>query len=60
MKIPYGYLRISINAEEDEINGPDELALSDRFGEFEDELAEHLEHEFESRFPEFTFHISGV
>jgi len=58
MKTPYGTLKVVVKAEEDEIDGDDELELSDRFTELEDELYDWLKLQ-ELSYPEFEFDLLG-
>lgn len=58
MKMPYGRLLITINAEQEEIDGEDELALSDQFVRFEEELIRWMDEEMREEYPEFTFDVS--
>lgn len=56
MKIPYAYVLIEVQAEEDLINGPLELALSDDVASFEEDLEGWLETLDE--YPNFEFKIT--
>jgi len=58
MKIHYGTVRIKVNAEEDEINGPGELALSDRFSLFQNKVEDAVIN-ISEEYPEFEFEVFG-
>jgi hypothetical protein len=58
-KVDYGYLKVTVKAEEDEINGPNELALSDVFAAFSEDLEQWLE-ERETDYPEFALSVRDV
>lgn len=55
----YGKISIRVFADEREINGPDELALSDRLHELEIKVDEWLANEMGTEFPEFDFTVEG-
>ena len=55
MKIIYGQIIVNVLAEEREINGPNEIALSDAFEEVKDTLEEDVLDGLQLRFPQFTF-----
>jgi len=56
MQVLYGEIVISARAEEEVINGPDELALSDRFYELETKFEEWLK-QVGAEFPEFILSV---
>ncbi len=58
MKMNYAEIEIRIKAEEDEINGPNEMALSDRVMEFQEKIEDAVE-ELRREFPEFLFNVTG-
>ena len=58
MKVPYADIEIKIKAEEDEINGSNEMALSDRVMEFQEKIEDAVE-ELRREFPEFLFDVTG-
>jgi hypothetical protein len=53
----YDKVSIQILAEEELINGPDELGLSDRCYEFQIKLEEWLANEMGTEFPELDFAV---
>lgn len=57
MKVTYGYLHIEILAEEDLINGPDELQLSDDVSTFEEDVEGWLSW-VTDEYPDLTFKLS--
>lgn len=57
--IKYGRLSIDVLADEKEINGPNELALSGCFYELQLKLEEWLANEMGTEFPEFDFTVEG-
>ena len=58
MRIEYGRFKIDVLAEKEEVNGPNELALSDKFAELEEVLWEALQ-ELALNYPEFDFILRG-
>lgn len=58
--ITYGDISIRVLADKEVIDGPDELALSDRFHELEIKLEEWLANEMGTEFPEFDFVVLAL
>jgi hypothetical protein len=56
MKVTYAYLHIEILADEEIVNGPDELQLSDDVSYVEEDLEAWLSHLDE--YPDLTFKLS--
>ena len=56
----YGKIAFDVLADEEEINGPNEIVLSDRFGELETMLENWLANEMGTEFPEFDFSIRFI
>ena len=59
MKVYYADIKIKIKAEEDEINGSNEMGLSDKVWFFQEKLEKWLEQEMKQEFPEFEFDVTG-
>ncbi len=57
-KVPYAVLKITISAEEDEINGPDEMVISNQVWDVEEHLTKWLKREMETEY-DFEFEVQG-
>lgn len=58
--ITYGELSIRVLADKEEISGPNEIGLSDRFYELQLKLEEWLANEMGTEFPEFDFTVLAL
>ncbi len=59
MKVPYAKIIITVNAEQEEIDGPYEIDLSDDIYMLEEDLRSWLERRAANELLNFTFDISG-